>query len=102
MKTHTPGPWEFQKHDAGRYYGNIVGYYSRYETEPEKGNQIRTITIQLNHGTDEENAANAKLIAAAPDLLEALKMAHSEIHGECDFTKEQLLKIEAAIKKAQP
>jgi hypothetical protein len=55
--------------------------------------------FELDQG---ELLANSKLIAAAPDLLEALKMAHSEIHGECDFTKEQLLKIEAAIKKAQP
>lgn len=77
---HTPGPWEFQPHDKdSRYYGNIVGYYSKYETDPEKGNQIRTITIQLKHGTDEENKANAELIAQAPDLLAKVSEQEAEI-----------------------
>jgi len=63
---HTPAPWEIQRHDIGPYYGNVVGHYTE--------RKIRTITIQLKYGTDEENEANAQLISAAPDLLEALIM----------------------------
>lgn len=93
----TPGPWEFQKHDDhSRYYGNIIGYYSRYETDPEKGNQIRTITIQLKHGTEEENAANAELIARAPALLsevETLREENARLKAECSSHEKERYEI---------
>jgi hypothetical protein len=63
---HTPGPWQFydlRPHDDG------LGYIRPL---PEDGLEI------AHHGDSgrsrEENLANAALIAAAPDLLAALKM----------------------------
>lgn len=64
--SHTPGPWTFERHGKeSNYFGNIIGHYTE--------RTVRTITCQLRYGTDEEQEANAHLIAAAPDLLEALK-----------------------------
>ena len=59
---HTPGPWAFRQDSR-----NIV-------STPD--NQGRYVTIgQLSESlfiTDPEHAANARLIAAAPELLAAL------------------------------
>lgn len=60
MSKHTPGPWQFYRlrGDDG------IGYI---RPDPEDGIEI------AHHGdmdrSPEENDANAKLIAAAPDLL---------------------------------
>ena len=56
MSAHTPGPWVQDK------YGNI---------NDKSGGTIRVEGLALSSGS--EAKANARLIAAAPDLLEALK-----------------------------
>ena len=43
--------------------------HTKIQVEPE--NPMRTLTICQVFGGDEESLANAKLIAAAPELLEA-------------------------------
>lgn len=65
MSKHTPGPWIACKHgDYGDYDGNCIVILG-------EGGDIRTAVVL---GFDsEENRANASLISAAPDLLEALK-----------------------------
>lgn len=61
MKTkHTKGNWVYQK------YSTDYGVYS------ETGNG-RDIALVREYGSDEEAEANAKLIAAAPELLENLQ-----------------------------
>lgn len=70
VKKYKPGPWIFNPHNKGQYFGNIIGSYG---TNKEGIETIRTITVQLKHGHPEENLANANLIAAAPELLEALE-----------------------------
>ena len=64
MSKHTPGPWEIQRDSGLHIYitqpsdtpNRVPGYYA----------EIRRFT------TDSEQVeANARLIAAAPDLLEA-------------------------------
>ncbi len=58
----------------------------------------------LGNNSDEEKQANARLIAAAPELLEALKLAEIAL---TDFLKEDypvksvLREIRAAIQKAE-
>ena len=105
---HTPGPWRLEKHpEWSQYYGNIVGSYGIGAGNIEN---IRTISVQLKHGTDEETEANARLIAAAPDLLAALQAAqelleHIEEHGadqmrETMFAAETEAEIQAAIAAA--
>ena len=65
---HTPGPWR----QAG--YAVIRG----------EGTEEERIAIAGDYDTDDVSAthlANARLIAAAPDLLAALTAAQEVIHG---------------------
>jgi hypothetical protein len=58
--SHTPGPWTATP-DAHAVYGNAT----------DAARHICTITMAINPNA--EDASNARLIAAAPDLLVALK-----------------------------
>ena len=69
MSKHTPGPWEVN--------------YTKATTQikPNDGHGIvATIPVRYSK-TDNlaENAANARLIAAAPELLEALKLVRHRL-----------------------
>ena len=62
---HTPGPWLIADSDL---------VYALHE---HKGRQVNRFSAAIDHypsqgGTADEGKANARLIAAAPDLLEAL------------------------------
>ena len=90
--THTPGPWRaFQdasslRHTVGTATGRICDMWGR---EPA-------------FYTDED-AANARLIASAPELLESLQDLMFAEGGEAGQTAEQLeawAQAEAAIAKA--
>jgi len=56
MKTHTPGPWSIGKNIIGKKYAH--GGFERHIVE--------------KLWDDEQGDADARLIAAAPELLEAL------------------------------
>jgi len=82
----TPGPWKFRQHSVdSQYFGNITGTYGK---TPEGYTSIRTVALNLNHGTEEENMANAKLIEAAPVMYNALKDIRDifESHGQEMFS----------------
>lgn len=83
---HTPGPWIWGDEHRGLYGSgpnNEVLNYAHYE-----GMWV---------GFGEVGTANAHLIAAAPDLLEALKYAGELLeHGGFDMSI-----IDAAIAKAK-
>jgi len=65
MSKHTPGPW----HVAN------VGWIAS-----ERGTICAMYAMKTGlHGEDIEGEANARLIAAAPDLLDALKAAQEEL-----------------------
>lgn len=68
MNQHTPGPWyawEFEgKRGVGKQYGNEA--------------DILSVT-QETHRSDAEDASNMLLVAAAPDLLDALEAALAEL-----------------------
>ena len=78
---HTSGPWTIE---CGKNYSNeIVG-------KSKTGKDwVLARTTAAKVGRDQDDA-NARLIAAAPDLLEALKAMvdkfDSEIHNEYDGT----------------
>ena len=59
MNKHTPGPWR------------VVDSWNDYMVEGQNGEEI--IWQDGPHNTPTINKANARLIAAAPDLLEALE-----------------------------
>lgn len=61
----TPGPWEVG------YVGSIAKAFGGGILDGNR-NQIALVTV-LPDGSDETRRANANLIAAAPDLLSAIK-----------------------------
>ena len=100
---HTPGPWTFEDEPKGQ---NIVTI------------KYREMPLATVRGTDDmscieedeepeialECVANAKLISAAPELLEACKMAFDNLQKGESKTKYRLITclnaLEEAIKKA--
>ena len=68
---HTPGPWHI---GSGNGEGSIFADSGR--TRLEIGGTTLYPICQVNRKwEDEEDEANARLIAAAPDMLQALKDA---------------------------
>jgi hypothetical protein len=66
LSYHTPGPWGVRKHEQG-----FVVYYTDGEIRSNTA-QCYDNTVAEEHGTAE---ANARLIAAAPRMLDALHSA---------------------------
>ena len=73
MSKHTPGPWTLFQDQSVRHYAGIeagklsivaIGYPELIPAMDDSG---------VHGRTEEEELANAYLIAAAPDLLEALE-----------------------------
>lgn len=78
MKTHTPGPWKAF---------NCVGPRSlknwHIQADDLKGRPVATIA-DIGDG----DAANANLIAAAPDLLAALEQLVEEFESRVSLVRE--------------
>ena len=80
MSNHTPGPWV------------VVGRLTKYVEARLVGRLIQEVAAcgptMADEGYGQQQEANARLIAAAPDLLEALQdvdalwMHHSVAHGD--------------------
>lgn len=77
MTTHTPGPWAASQNSV---YWQING--------PD-GAIVGDVCGTSVWATAEEEAANARLIAAAPELLEACDMARIVLAGIPCKTKQQ-------------
>ena len=76
---HTPGPW------LSAEYGNYGDYDGKCRVILGDGGDIRTAVVL---GFDsEENQANALLIAAAPELLEALAELMRNFPTDFDMTE---------------
>lgn len=93
MSKHTPGPWTaFDNDDDGI---RVIGVTSRKSdvAHCRRGNEY-PLDSRRRH---EEDFANARLMAAAPDLLAALKavVAFTGAHGG------PYVKARAAIVKAE-
>jgi hypothetical protein len=107
-KQHTPGPWSVQDiginclritsnipmenvpHEFRDYYSSIASVTQRDE-HPRYGAGISRQTC----------AANARLMAAAPDLLEALKLVEYLLSGANINGNVMERKVREAIKKAE-
>jgi hypothetical protein len=71
---HTPGPWHFSD-DLGQQHGCRLIH--------AKDGRLVADAGRIHYRTDAEMDANARLIATAPDLLEALEtmVRWTEMHG---------------------
>ena len=90
MTEHTPGPWTVARAKTGRLFVNGQRGFVCHIDQPESP----------------EGTANARLIAAAPELLTACKhAAMSKHHPSCDHTHPKrcschVEKARAALAKA--
>jgi len=94
--THTPGPWHSSK-DGDTVYGPSHRHAQSAELGVEMQFEPVICFVRGYHGS-EEAEANARLIAAAPELLNALKLLYAEIedeHMDC------MRQAKAAIGKAE-
>ena len=95
---HTPGPWI----GAGPSFGDP---FPRYTTsivtkrEDDDDGIVEICELPFHH-RDDENEANARLIAAAPDLLEALQYMMEVCPAINQQGEEAHLRASAAIAKA--
>lgn len=92
MNKHTPGPWRVDK-----IFGLIMG---------AKGEEIAAIHSGTEEGRQnlETSNYNARLIAAAPEMLDVLKQARHRLYKLQDIGAESqrtLELIEAVIAKAE-
>ena len=88
--SHTPGPWEATRLEPD---GFLIRQY---------GWEIRTpawdVTTWIEHGAPIRKEEDAHLIAAAPDLLEACKIAVDALG--CDRLREDRLNAQRIIVRA--
>ena len=98
MSNHTPGPWKAV--DGGRFDPEVI-ITTEGRIDSHHG-EICSMEIEFNGPHGVEQRANVHLIAAAPDLLEALLTLLGE-HEDSDYmtAAEQRAKARAAIRKAK-
>lgn len=96
MHTHTPGPWTIAGEEhANVIYGKDFVVADVYCHQPD----------EAGPRTDEEADANARLIAAAPELKDLLFHALHYVETPGDFTESERLElcedIETLIARAE-
>ena len=69
---HTPGPWVVcATHDDERFFS----VFTKHQLDNDQINSVTSDDFVVSAGLNHDNfEANARLIAAAPDLLQALTM----------------------------
>ena len=110
-KRYTPGPWSIHK---ARDIPDSFEIHWEIRSAPELNSSTGWGVVNVHHvlrsGGHTEGEANARLIASAPDLLEALEALFilanhhcsdsGEWFSERDENREALSKAEHAIAKA--
>lgn len=100
----TPGPWEIKAEEVDKHYIRIRG--TRLGGRFKVANVLTPFYEGVHEREAEETRANAKLIAAAPELLEALhklRVYAEDVCGVCpdDCHEEHpLILASSAIDKA--
>lgn len=92
-REHTPGPWisrEVPETDEP-----TIGYWIDADNHEKKGFPIANV----KHFTDDHGEANARLIAAAPELLEACQAVANDTTHPIAGNLQAMLRI--AIAKAK-
>ena len=97
MSAHTPGPWKFTEGEY--FYVNARVYGKRVFILQRKKSVVAAATA-YQEAEEDRIRADCHLIAAAPDLLDALKLAIRQNSCDMLMTGEELRKCEAAIARA--
>lgn len=88
---HTPGPWRVERHDGKTEIWSQNHFVARVDDA--------LFMSAKKHGLED---GNARLIAAAPEMLEALASALNFINGYGEQTKAGIIyEIKSAIAKAR-
>lgn len=90
MSGHTPGPWSLRHRPSGPWTVYVPAM-------SDSGRERFYNGIWIHQG---DNEADARLIAAAPELLEALKLAQDWLSTD-DPEWEVRVAVDAAIAKAE-
>ncbi len=87
--SHTPGPWKT----------GPINYADVYAAD---GELVALVPKRFDENEEifPETLANARLIAAAPDILRALKYVRNYAHV-ADLSEETMQSMDAAIAKAE-
>ncbi|WP_241300814.1 hypothetical protein [Burkholderia cenocepacia] len=103
---HTPGPWKFSRWDE---HGDTRFYVSQQDGAPYTPNYSDVATVIAETCSGERvriQEANARLIVAAPELLESLQKMNDMWNSICDVNgwdpehNVQYVEARAAIAKA--
>jgi hypothetical protein len=92
MSKHTPGPWRYWICRVDNRLDPPMYDYAQFANPKE--HVFRAPMLYLRE-------ADARLIAAAPELLEALKLAVRQNEHDMLMTGEELRNARAAIAKAE-
>lgn len=91
--THTPGPWSASINSQPLYTSaEIYGPPNGFGMVAE---------IRASFGPDDEKMANARLIAAAPELLQALKELCADKYLADPINADRMKNARLAISKAE-
>jgi len=89
---HTPGPWAVSTQGVGFEVDSADGWQVAQAQQRHEDGRGKEATMRL---------ANARLIAAAPELLEALTdVSNQARHSDYDWPVELSRAVSAAIAKA--
>lgn len=95
----TPGPWEVKPEEVDRPYIRIRG--TQWGGRFKVANVLSPDYDGVHHREADETRANARLIAAAPELLEALQGLLIRVADDEEYGPEHAITIaRAAIAKA--
>jgi len=109
MSKHTPGPWswedeyEWRRPNSDWKSENFKN--GRIELTSTAGSVLKGWASYADDSGLDVTEANARLIAASPDLLEALELMLATVppyreDGECTIPDTTIKVVNAAIKKA--
>lgn len=90
----TPGPWEVHSHGSNsEYIADITGRDSK------RSRFIRAVAAVLRYAGQSEGEANARLMAAAPDMAELLTKVLKSLDDEGSVDVTEISAIRALLAK---
>ncbi len=95
MTTHTPGPWTFKE-----YKQHTINSVADGMIESQDGAHLADVYAVGDSDGNYTATHNANLIAAAPDLLEAVKLCADYLRDAGDDTGVPAI-LNAALAKAE-